>query len=513
MAVSVGQTSIVTTSSDLIFQLDPSVSYNYTLSEVEVLVVAGGGGGGGWGGGGGGGGVVYNKSYPVTPGSSITVTVGGGGAPGTYSYTGGGNGGNSVFGGITAIGGGGGGWYNNNNGASGGSGGGGGGAEVNTYGLVSQGGSGTYGQGNRGGRGGGRPGNGNYYPGGGGGGAGEPGYDFDVYLGIGGKGGDGLPFNISGRMQYYGGGGGGHTDGGFNTDSTSMGGKGGGGRGGSYRNVARRGLNGAPNTGGGGGGAYGTASGYECGSGGSGIVIVRYPGPQKATGGNTITQVDGYTIHIFTTTGSSTFTPLSTPTNGSTVYGLQDLTENYQTAVSGGTITYNSSNGGYLVYNGSSYLNITDTPALRPESGKITVNCWFMTTVVGSENTDIVYNKENEYEISCGGGWLSFAYRPDWNWRRIAPINTNTWYCSTITFDGNIQICYVNGVSNYVNTVGSGLGQFNFNNDLRIGARNAPGSPTNFMTGRVALFQIYNRNLTSTEVLQNFNAQRARFGV
>ena len=41
------------------------------------------------------------------------------------------------------------------------------------------------------------------------------------------------------------------------------------------------------------------------GNGGSGIVILRYPGPQRGTGG-TITSAGGYTIHTFT--GDGTFT-------------------------------------------------------------------------------------------------------------------------------------------------------------------------------------------------------------
>ena len=41
------------------------------------------------------------------------------------------------------------------------------------------------------------------------------------------------------------------------------------------------------------------------GTGGSGIVIVRYSGSQQATGG-TITSAAGYTIHTFT--GDGTFT-------------------------------------------------------------------------------------------------------------------------------------------------------------------------------------------------------------
>jgi hypothetical protein len=41
------------------------------------------------------------------------------------------------------------------------------------------------------------------------------------------------------------------------------------------------------------------------GSGGSGVVVIRYFGPQRATGG-TVTFNGGYTYHTFTS--SSTFT-------------------------------------------------------------------------------------------------------------------------------------------------------------------------------------------------------------
>jgi len=509
MAVSLGQTSIVSDPESLVLYLDPSLSNNYVLSEVEVLVVAGGGGGGGWGGGGGGGGVIYNKSYSVTPGSAISVTIGNGGTPGTNAYTSGGDGGNSVFGVLTAIGGGGGGHYSNNNGRAGGSGGGGGGAETVTYGLVSQGGSGTPGQGHNGGRGGGRP-TSQYNPGGGGGGAGEPGYNFETFVRLGGKGGDGLPFNISGRFQYYGGGGGGHTDGRDGLNSTSFGGKGGGGRGGNYA-TPRRGLNGAPNTGGGGGGSYGTSAGYECGTGGSGVVIVRYLGAQKATGGNTITNVDGYTIHTFTS-GSSTFTPLSAPANSGTIYGNNDLSSNFHSALAYGSPTYNTANGGNINYNGSNYLEIKHTELLKPSTGKITVIAWFNAAVVGNENVPIIFNKEDEYEVAAGGGWVSMAIRPDWNWRRIAPININQWYCVAVSHDGVNQRGYLNAVNTYTNPVGGEVGA-SYANDLRIGARNAPNAASSLFTGIIGPIQIYNRALTQSEITQNFNALRGRFGI
>jgi hypothetical protein len=91
------------------------------------------------------------------------------------------------------------------------------------------------------------------------------------------------------------------------------------------------------------------------GAGGSGIVIVRYQGPQKAIGG-TITSNNGYTIHTFTT--SSTFTPL-VATNNSAILGLSDFSGggNFATSVNGPT--YSSANGGSLVFDGTNdYVTI-----------------------------------------------------------------------------------------------------------------------------------------------------------
>jgi hypothetical protein len=66
-------------------------------------------------------------------------------------------------------------------------------------------------------------------------------------------------------------------------------------------------MNATVNTGsgGGGGGNWGPSDTTEGGGGGSGIVIIRYLGSQRGTGG-TITSAGGYTIHTFT--GSGTYT-------------------------------------------------------------------------------------------------------------------------------------------------------------------------------------------------------------
>jgi len=310
------------------------------VTQVDVLVVAGGGGGGGIGGGGGGGGVIYRPALPVTPGGTVAFSVGlGGQSSGGYDNGGqGADGGNSTFGTLTALGGGGGGSWGNKPGRAGGSGGGAAGspAPFTAGGLASQpsqpGDSGAFGFGFPG-SGAGQPaptannpttGNG-YHTAGGGGGAGAagghpsvsgPGNTSNLLAGR--KGGDGYNTTITGLPQFFGGGGGGGSHGsGFQSPvTTAGGGLGGGGRGGSIdfkyddfggqmydfpasvnMTTGLHGVNpraiyqpgsvggfgepGQRNTGGGGGGGWHTGVGGDAwgGSGGPGVIIVRYQNP------------------------------------------------------------------------------------------------------------------------------------------------------------------------------------------------------------------------------------------
>jgi hypothetical protein len=207
-------------------------------ASADVLVVAGGGGGSGahsgYGAGGGAGGLIYSNAFSIAANSDYTVTVGGGGAGGNTGV----NGANSVFGSLIALGGGGAG-YSTTPGANGGSGG---GCHQGTGGTGLQPGSSSGGYGNNGG---------GVVAGGGGGGAGGVGSSSIAY----GPGGIGMEYSISGVATYYAGGG----------TSANYDVPGGGGKSGR--------VNGTANTGGGAAGALGSSPG----SGGSGIVIVKYP--------------------------------------------------------------------------------------------------------------------------------------------------------------------------------------------------------------------------------------------
>ena len=274
---------------------------------INYLVVAGGGGAGtGYTASGGGAGGMLTGTTTLISGLSYSITVGAGGtgtpAGTTWAATSSGshgtNGTNSVIGSLlTAIGGGAGsGMGNSGGGGNGNNGGSGGGGSVS-----GSGGSGTSGQGNPGGS---APG-GNNYLGAGGGGASASGGAGPTAGNAAGAGGAGATSSISGSTVTYAGGGGGgiYDNGGQQNNSGGAGGSGGGGNGAS--NSRTTGNPGTNNTGGGGGGG----AGYEpqtyqnAGSGGSGVVIISYPSPQKGVGGN-ITITGGQVIHTFNSSGT-----------------------------------------------------------------------------------------------------------------------------------------------------------------------------------------------------------------
>lgn len=261
---------------------------------IDVLVVAGGGGNGSDGGGaGGGGGVGRNTSYGVLLSTNYTVTVGAGGAGFSSSPGAGANGGNSVFGTMTAYGGGGGGGNTSNNAiAKGQNGGCGGGSQGNTNqtaqgaqpgGTATQGAGGNatyYGyNGTRSGDNGGTTLTEGGGSGGGAGGLGGNNVGASATSTQGGVGGPGYLYSPN-STRYAGGGGGG---GGSSSSSIGLGQDGGGDGGkGSFPSTA-----GATNRGGGAGAnsGYGSTSN----SGGSGIVIVRYPDTYTLTVGAGLT--------------------------------------------------------------------------------------------------------------------------------------------------------------------------------------------------------------------------------
>jgi hypothetical protein len=472
------------------------------LSTVETLVVAGGGGGGTYaaGAGGGGGGVLWSGSYNLNSlAAPITVTVGQGGAGGVGQSGLASNGQNSVFGTITAIGGGAGGrGWTLSPGSIGGSGGGGGGYDGSSGTTTIAGGTGTAGQGNSGGLGRGiSP---NRGAGGGGGGGGAVGGDSTTNSG--GNGGIGYLSNITGTSTYYAGGGGG---GDYGSSNGGIGGQGGGGNvsGGNGSNLP--GGNGGTNTGGGGGGSRSaTSDSWNGGNGGSGIVIVRYPGSQKATGG-TVTTAAGDTLHTFT--GNSTFLPNL----------LSDVSGNRNNVTLTNGISYNPNNQGYNIYDGvDDYANFS-------VSGLNNIAVVEMWANIGSGYSGKMFFGWNLYDVWCGGGNLGYnTANGDVYGISSAAVSSlglvNNW--KHYVFEMRSDVSYINNKI-WINGVAQSLSQIQSSEN--VDARNFNGG-----SGRIAswlndlgylmpmglgMVRIYNTSFTDALAQQNFEAMRGRYGV
>ena len=403
------------------------------MTSVSALLVAGGGGGGmDIGGGGGGGGVIYNSSITIPTGTtSMNVVVGAGGAGAPAGGTNGQpsahqftipayNGGNTSFAGFTAIGGGSGGSsvWTYTPGASGGSGGSGGGASGYNSTNGAGAGAGTSGQGYSGGNAGG-----SHYAGGGGGAGGAgtsgpsipnggPGIQYSAispYYWAGGGG--GASYSTTGGNGGIGGGGGGAvgttTGGGSAINSGSPGG---GGVTNAQTNMP--GGNAGANTGGGGGAGSHYNINNKGGDGGSGIVIIKYAGPQSATGGE-VTSSGGYTYHTYKTVGTSTFvpsgsaicvndtktltnaTPGGTWSSSDTAIATIDPTSGLLTGIAQGnvTITYTVNNNG-CNYSITKAITINPLPVVAAITGPPAV-CVNSTITLASTTNSGVWTSSN----------------------------------------------------------------------------------------------------------------------
>lgn len=488
------------------------------LTEVEVLIVAGGGAGGsdfssnGAAGGGGGGGVITATLSSLSPNTPINVTVGAGGVSTDSSVQRGGNGGNSqisVSSGLTltAIGGGGGdGSQGTLNGAAGGSGGGGGQPGAGATSTTNNGGAGTPGQGYAGGNGanGGLTGDGRVRAGGGGG-AGGPGYSARALNGSQG-GGPGIPSSISGTLTYYGGGGGAGDDIG---NGYTLGGIGGGANG---SNTTGKAPSGTPNTGGGGGGNGADGGSSRGGDGGSGIVIIRYPGPQKAVGG-TVSSANGYTIHTFTATGAATFTP--------TIWA--DVSSIGGPAASFNNPMFVSSNPQHFTFDTTTdyyRLSRTDLNGGTFAYPNITIDLWIKPSLTGDGGVtgNNVITVENTFEISIGNNGngysgVNYASNP-WAWYgNSGDVLTNgVWNNLVFVHATTGRWLYVNGVEVFYrgDTGNLNVGSATYPYLTLMGRTDGTGASAE---GGLSAVKIYNRALSADEIQQNFNALKGRHGL
>lgn len=187
--------------------------------------------------------------------------------------------------------------------------------------------------------------------------------------------------------------------------------------------------------------------------------------------------------------------------------------------------TFNSGNGGSLVFNGTNqYATVADNTSLRPTSFSIDV--WFRPTSFNTYTGIItkpattapwtppflsylirinLTGTQLECSTSTGGTYRQFTV----NYTFVA----NTLYNVTFTFNSatGAAVIYLNGsvLSSPTTTAGS----ISYAAQPVILGADYGASPVGeYFPGNIYNARIYNRVLSATEVLNNFNAVKSRFG-
>ena len=215
--------------------------------------------------------------------------------------------------------------------------------------------------------------------------------------------------------------------------------------------------------------------------------------------------------------------PSSYAGSGNTSYDLSGF-GNTATLVNG--TGFGVTGGGMFVFDGSNdYVTIGDKLDLGLDSYSFT--CWFkLNSVSGYQcifSKSVATNVDNRYALYLINNKLqSFlqgnqgASGPDVDITSSVTLSTGTWYHVSSVYDrsGTLKL-YVNGSLDSSATI-SQWQSVNIQSSytFKIGAYASPGdTPSFFTNGNITSFLAYNRALSATEIMQNYNATKGRFGL
>ncbi len=186
----------------------------------------------------------------------------------------------------------------------------------------------------------------------------------------------------------------------------------------------------------------------------------------------------------------------------------KDLADTEQNITLVNSPTFTSGTPSYFTFNGSNQRGTGTGVVLNSTS--YTKQVWFYLNAY-SDNNIVSSDVGGHYMFFQGGNKL-YSGHSNWagfpsNYPSTATFSLNTWYNATLTFNTTDGMkLYINGSldSSYttIKTAFTGDGSTNL----------ASYGAGNFLNGRIAKVYCYNRSLTSTEVLQNYNADKSIFG-
>jgi hypothetical protein len=176
-----------------------------------------------------------------------------------------------------------------------------------------------------------------------------------------------------------------------------------------------------------------------------------------------------------------------------------------------GTLTsgtlFNSSNGGNILFDGSTQYATTSNIALSFTT--FSMECLVKYNSLSGNQGLFTYNNTNFINLWKGSG-VGMRWEVNSGGQAITGANdlaTGVWYHFVGVYNGSQGILYRNGVV-YAGPTAL-TSHTSESASFEIGRYSGAGN-TN---GNIAAARFYNRALTATEVLQNYNATKARFGL
>jgi hypothetical protein len=179
--------------------------------------------------------------------------------------------------------------------------------------------------------------------------------------------------------------------------------------------------------------------------------------------------------------------------------------------------TFNSGNGGSIVFDGSNdYVDLGGSLNLKPTTS-ITVSTWIRFNAMVAD----VRALSDWHQNGATDRWIFYITNSNTiQWYLLtnsfasavsfSPVLLNTWYNFTGVYNGISQIFYVNGVFHNSTPKTGNMNTSNTTQPVRLGGQVSAGG---FHNGNISTTLIYNRALSATEILQNYNTTKTRFGL
>jgi hypothetical protein len=190
--------------------------------------------------------------------------------------------------------------------------------------------------------------------------------------------------------------------------------------------------------------------------------------------------------------------PTSYPRSGTTWYDLSSRSSN-GTLVNGPT--FNANNAGSLLFDGVNE-HVSFTSDILSPSTELTFDCWFKLDPTES-NAFLISSDTLKLYLEASNRWYinpSFTTSKSFTW-----IFNSNWNNIIVTANSSTVTGYINGTAATI-TTGGALGS---QTNTVIGGRDSDS----YLSGNIAAVKIYSKVLSQSEVTQNYNALKGRFGL